>query len=228
MLTFACYAQEPEYRVKSYPNGGIMYDGYFIEGKPTEITRYYESGRIQSYQKFSKDGSSTIELYNSDATPFAKGGYDSNKRRHGTWIFYGENGVMVMKATYKAGLKDGLMLLYFNSGVVMDKVYYKDDKIDGERTQFYQTGEKLAIMNYTAGILNGYYVSYFDNGDRDCEGYYKDGLRDGEWKFYNADGSIDEYKFRNGKCRKYEDMLKRENRESEIDRHIPDPSIEDL
>ena len=221
-------AAEPEYRVKSYPDGGVQYDGFFVGEKPVEITRYYQNGRIQSVQKFNSDGSSTINIYSEGATPFAVGAYDSEKRRTGHWEFFADGGTTVMKVDYKAGLKDGLTVLYFKNGAAMDSIYYKNDKPDGERTQFYKNGVKLAVINYKDGVPDGYYISYFDDGSIDREGNYKEGLRDGEWKFYNADGSIEEYKFKSGKCNKYEDMLRKENRDSETDPHIPEPSIDNL
>ena len=221
-------AAEPEYRVKSYPDGGVQYDGFFIGDNPVEITRYYPNGRIQSVQKFNADGSSSINMYSEGATPLAVGWYDNEKRRTGHWEFYVDGGNTIMKIDYKEGMKDGVTVLYFKDGAVMDSINYKADKLDGERTQFFQNGRKLAVINYKNGVPDGSYISYFDDGSIDRSGNYKDGLRDGVWLFYNADGSVDEYKFKNGKCRKYEDMLRKENRDSETDPHIPEPTIDNM
>lgn len=221
-------AAEPEYRVKSYPDGGVQYDGYFIGDQPVEITRYYQNSRIQSVQKFNPDGSSTINIYSEGATPFAEGAYDKEKRRTGHWDFYADGGKTIMKIDYKEGKKDGTTVLYFKDGAIMDSISYKADKLDGERTQFFQNGRKLAVINYKDGVPDGSYISYFDDGSVDRSGSYKDGQRDGEWLFYKADGTVEEYKFKNGKCKKYDDMLRKENRDSETDPHIPEPTIENL
>lgn len=221
-------AQEGEYRAKSYPDGGVMYDGFFIGDKPTEITRYFPNSRIQSVQKFSQDGSSTIKLYYENATPFAIGGYDKDQKRDGKWIFYGDGGYTVMTVTYKNGLKDGVSVLYFKSGVVMDSLTYTADKLNGVRTQYYDNGQKLAVIGYKNGVPDGEYISYFDTGEIDREGNYVEGKREGVWKIHKADGTIEEYKFKAGKCKKYEDMLRKEHKDSDTDPHIPEPTIDNM
>ncbi len=228
LASLCSVAAEPEYRVKSYPDGGVQYDGYFIDDKPVEVTRYYQNGRIQSVQKFNADGSSSISIYSEGATPFAVGSYDKEKRRTGHWEFFADGGRNVMKVDYKNGMKDGVTVLYFKDGSVMDSINYKADKLHGRRVQFYQNGKKLAVINYNDGVPDGKYVSYFDDGSIDRTGNYSAGKRDGMWYFHNANGSVDEYRFRNGRCKKYEDLLRKENRDSEIDTHIPEPSIDNL
>ncbi len=224
-LSLTVMAVEPEYRSKNYPDGGLMYDGYFIGDKPVEITRYTEGGRIKSYQKFDHEGNSTIKIYTPSATPLAEGAY-VGKNRNGKWTFYSTNdGTVMMTITYKNGLKEGLTELFFESGKLMETINYKNDTLDGERVQYFENGQKLAVIHYKNGMLDGTFQSFIDTGEPDSEGTFVNNKRDGVWKFYNDKGVVTEYKFKNGRCKKYEDMLKKEDMMSETDPHIPEPNL---
>lgn len=228
VVSQAVFSADAEYRSKNYPDGGIMYDGHFIGDKPVDVTRYYRSGRVQSTQQFDGSGNCTVKMFNEDATPFAEGMYNSAKQRDGVWRFYGKNGGVANIVSFREGLRDGQTIMFSASGVVLDSMNYVSDKLDGERVKYYPNGKKMVVFNYKAGVVDGKYVSFFDDGSTDTEGAYKEGLKDGVWKFYQEDGSITEYKFKKGKCKKYEDAIKKENVESDIDRHIAEPSIENL
>lgn len=219
-VSLAAAAQE--HRVKNYPDGGIMYDGYFVDGKPTEITRYTTAGKMKSHQVFDKNGDSKIEIYNDDATPLAKGSY-KGKHRDGEWTFYGSNGKVSMIQNFKDSLRDGLTELFYESGEIMERLNYKNDMMDGTRTQYYPDGKEKSVLNYTGGVLNGEFKSYYGDGTTDKEGVYKNGKRDGVWKFYNEKGEVEEFKFNMGKCKKYDEMIRKASRESEKDPHIPEP-----
>ncbi|MCQ2350997.1 MAG: toxin-antitoxin system YwqK family antitoxin [Paludibacteraceae bacterium] len=231
LLVQACavMAQEPEYRAKNYPDGGgLMYDGYFIGDKPVSITRYFEDGRISLLQQFDADGNSTVVMYTVGATPFAEGAY-KGKERDGVWKFYStKDGHTIMLITYNNGVKDGQYIEYFDNGVVLDSMNYSADKIEGERTKYFKNGQKLAVMNYKAGVADGHYVSYFDTGELDSEGNFKNGKRDGVWKFTQANGTVKEYKFKDGKCKKYEAEIRKEVIDSDINHHIAEPSLDDI
>lgn len=231
LLVQACavMAQEPEYRAKNYPDGGgLMYDGYFIGDKPVSITRYFEDGRISSVQQFDADGNSTIVIYTVGATPYAEGAY-KGKKRDGVWRFFSpKDGHLVILITYKNGVKDGQYIEYFDNGVALDSMNYSADKIDGERVKCFTNGQKQAVINYRAGVLDGAYISFSDDGSKVVEGTFSVGLRDGVWRFYDNDGSVTEYKFKKGHCKKYEEFLKKESAEADIDRHIAEPSFESI
>lgn len=230
LLVQACavMAQEPEYRSKNYPDGGIMYDGYFIGDKPVSITRYYESGHVKSVQVFDTNGNSTIIMYNMGGTLFADGGYNSDKRRDGVWKFYTYKRKLSNLVTYRDGVKEGQVIVYTESGLVLDSMNFVADKLDGERVKYFTNGQKQAVINYKAGVVDGAYVSFFDDGGKVMEGTFSNGVRDGIWMFYDKDGSYKEYKFKKGRCKKFEDFLKKESAEAEIDRHIAEPSFETI
>ncbi len=231
LLVQACavMAQEPEYRAKNYPDGGgLMYDGYFIGDKPVSITRYFEDGRISSVQQFDADGNSTIVIYTVGATPYAEGAY-KGKKRDGVWRFFSpKDGHPVILITYNNGVKDGQYMEYFDNGVALDSMNYSADKIDGERVKCFINGQKQAVINYKAGVLDGAYISFSDDGSKVVEGVFSEGVRDGVWRFYDNDGSVTEYKFKKGHCKKYEEFLKKESAEADIDRHIAEPSFESI
>jgi len=227
-LAFYAFADgESEYRSKNYPDGGIMYDGHFIGDRPLDVTRYYKSGRIQSVQIFDTNGNSSIKMFNENATLFAEGGY-KGKNRDGVWKFYSSKGTIAALITYSNGQKDGQTIEYFESGVVLDSMNYSLDILEGERSQYYQNGQLLARFSYKGGVPNGYYVSYFDSGDKDCEGNFVDGEKDGVWKYYDASGAVTEYKFKKGKCKKFDDALKKESVDSDVNTHIAEPSLDNF
>lgn len=230
LTVFACIvnAQEQEYRSKNYPDGGIMYDGYFIGEKPVSVTRYYVSGRVKSVQQFDASGNSTVKMFNEDATPFAEGGYNAAKERDGVWKFYSDKGGVSNIITFRDGKKDGQVIVFTASGLVLDSMNYASDILDGERVKYYTNGKKQVVFNYKAGVVDGSYESFFEDGGKALEGVFKDGKRDGVWKFYDENGSVVEYKFNKGRCKKYEDYLKKESVEADIDHHIAEPSLESI
>lgn len=217
-----------EYRSKNYPDdGGLMYDGYFKDDKPVEITRYYKNERVRSVQKFDEEGNSTIKMFNENATPFAIGSY-KGREKDGIWTFFSDKGKVSEVISYSNGKRDGYTVEHFEDGSIMDSVRYSNDVLDGERYQYYQNGQLMAKYSYKNGVVDGHYESYFDDGSRDVEGDYKNGQRDGIWHFYEQNGSIKEFKFKNGKCKKYDDALKKEVIESDRNPHIEEPTIENI
>ena len=63
------------YWKKYYPNGNLLYKGYFENNMPSgEMKRYYESGAIQAVMFFSENGKrSKIRLFYEDGELSAEG-----------------------------------------------------------------------------------------------------------------------------------------------------------
>ena len=93
-----------------------------------------------------------------------------NGKKHGSWVWYYDNGRISSKGTYKDGKKDGFWIRYWENGQLSYKGIYKDGEWGRCR--------------------DGSWAHYWKNGQLRYEGTYKDGEKDGPWVGYNKDGTM--------------------------------------
>lgn len=179
--------------IKKYPNGNIMYDGYFVNDKPSgEFKRYYEEKPLKSVLVFSKDGTEAVAtLYYPNGLVASTGKY-VNQLKEGKWRFFSRmaNEILISEAEFSRDKKNGLVAKYFQDGKVAEKLIYKNDLKNGECVKYYPDGTLTLRTNYTNGKLNGKFEAFFENGRPEILGQYKDNLRDGPWLIYKKDGSL--------------------------------------
>ena len=87
--------------IKKYPNGNIMYQGYFIDDKPAKLMkRFYENGEIKStFLFYNNNKSCAAHIYYPDSLLMAMGTY-KNGKRDSLWRFYSDQGPMVLQENY--------------------------------------------------------------------------------------------------------------------------------
>jgi antitoxin component YwqK of YwqJK toxin-antitoxin module len=66
----------------------------------------------------------------------------------------------------------------------------EEDKIEGIYREFYENGNRKAMLNFTEGVPDGDAEFYYDSGVIKIEGQYKDGLKQGKWKHYTETGEL--------------------------------------
>lgn len=86
----------------------------------------------KDYQEFYINGALKIE-----------GDYDADKKRHGLWKSYYENGLKWSESFYSHGVKSGHSITFYPTGKVRYVGEYKDDRKIG-RWQFYDEEGKLS------------------------------------------------------------------------------------
>ena len=179
--------------IKKYPNGNIMYDGYFANDKPTgEFKRYYEDKPLKSVLVFSNNGTeATATLYYPNGLIASTGKY-VNQLKEGKWRFFSVTAkdILISEAEYSGDKKNGLVVKYYPDGKAAEKLFYKNDLKHGEYLKYYPDRTLTLKTNYINGKLNGKFEAFFENGRPEMLGQYKDNLREGQWIIYKKDGNL--------------------------------------
>ena len=133
-------------------------------------------------------------------------------KRHGEWLFYNENGQLLLLQSYKNGILNGLQNSYngngieysdnyqngklegvsksfYNNGKLLSEGHYKTGKQDGTFRNYYGNGQIRWKGNFSQGTTHGLWEQYYENGRLKYIGNYKDGNEDGLWNYFNEDGS---------------------------------------
>jgi len=178
--------------IKKYPDGNILYDGYFKNDKPAgEFKRYYEDNTLKSLLVFSSDGTEAAATlyYQNGFTAYA--GKYVNQLKEGRWKFFSPTtkGLLISEEEYTGNRKNGPSVKYYPDGRAAEKVYYKDDVRHGECYKYYPDGTLNLKTYYINGKLNGSFEAFFENGKPEMTGQYKNDLREGVWIIYKKDGS---------------------------------------
>jgi antitoxin component YwqK of YwqJK toxin-antitoxin module len=187
---------------KSYPNGKIMYKGYFKDNKPAGVMkRYYETGELKAVLNYDSRGEyAHASLLYADGQLAAEGRY-FNSLKDSTWNYYSYyNHALTAREEYTKGLRNGLMQHFFSNGSPSEKLTWVNNKKEGPWEQFFaNNGLKLKGF-FHEGILHGDFLVNYESGKLYLKGSYQDDLREGLWIFYKEDGSVDmELTYHNGK-----------------------------
>jgi antitoxin component YwqK of YwqJK toxin-antitoxin module len=179
--------------IKKYPDGTVMYDGFFKDDHPAgEFRRYYENSILKSLLIYSADG------IKAEATIFHSNGYISskgvyiNQKKEGKWQFFSEitNGYLISEEYYSGNLRNGISQKFYPDSTVAEKVKYINNLKQGEWIQYYPNGGICVRSNYLNGLINGKYEAWFETGSIQFSGQYKNNVRDGLWNIYTRDGSL--------------------------------------
>ncbi len=178
--------------IRKYPDGNIMYDGYFINDKPVgEFKRYYEDGKPKSILIFSKDGTKAdASLFYQNGFIASKGIY-LNQMKEGKWLFFSttDEGVLISDEEYLNDNRNGITRTFYPDSTAAEIINYKNGIKNGEWIKYYPDGSVTFRTNYVNGKLNGNFEAFFEDGKLEVSGRYKYGLRDGLWLINNKDGS---------------------------------------
>lgn len=180
--------------IRKYPNGNIMYEGFFKDDKPEgEFKRYYEEeSALKSILVFSKNGTEAdATLYYPNGYVAAKGRY-VNQKKSGKWQFFSaiKKGSLISEQEYSGDLKNGLSLKYYADSTLAEKMIYINDVKEGEWLRYHPNGKVSLRANFRNGKVDGLFEAYYDNGQLEFYGNYRNDLREGPWKIYNKDGSL--------------------------------------
>jgi len=178
--------------MKKYPNGNILYDGFFKNNKPAgEFKRYYENNTLKSLLVFKADGTEAdATLYYSNGMVASTGKY-VNQLKEGRWQFFSPTtkGLLISEENYSGNKKNGISVKYYPDSTIAEKLFYNKDVRQGEYLKYYQNGTINLKTNYNSGKLNGSFEAFFENGKPEITGQYKNDLREGPWIIYKKDGS---------------------------------------
>jgi antitoxin component YwqK of YwqJK toxin-antitoxin module len=174
---------------KQQPNGRLMYEGNFKDGKPVgEWKRYHTGGQVKAIIKYQADSDSAFtQLFDEWGKKVAEGMY-LNEKKAGLWIYFSE-GRKVADEHFEEGEKHGKSRKYYQTGEVWEETDWVHGKQEGSYRVFFQSGEPFFQCKMSNNQRNGLCLTYFQNGRVELEASYKNGLRHGEWKYFDEQGN---------------------------------------
>jgi antitoxin component YwqK of YwqJK toxin-antitoxin module len=178
---------------KMYPNGKLMYKGYFKDNKPVgEMRRYYETGELKAKLLYDANGTYThAKLLYADGQIAAEGWF-CNSLKDSTWLYYSYyNHSLTAREVFAKGLRNGLMQHFYANGNLSEELTWVNNKKEGTWSQYF-SNEVLKLKGfYSEGKLQGDFLVNYETGKPYLKGSYKNDLREGKWVFFTEDGAVD-------------------------------------
>lgn len=173
---------------KQQPNGRLIYEGYFKDGKPVgEWKRFHQGGQVKAIINYRADSDSAdAQLFDEWGKKVAEGIY-LNEMKSGLWTYFSENRKLADEQMAN-GFKHGKSHKYYDSGEVWEETDWVHGKQDGSYRVYFKTGEPFFQCKMSNNQRNGLCLTYFQNGRVELEANYKNGLHHGEWKYFNDKG----------------------------------------
>ncbi len=178
---------------KNYPNGKLMYKGFFKDNKPVgTMLRYYENGALKARLVYDEKGEyARTVLYYNDGQVAATGVY-YNSAKDSTWKYYSYyDHALTNEERFIKGKREGEALFFYNNGDVSEKITWKDNVMNGPWEQYFPANVLKLKATYVNGKLEGDFLVYYFDKKPYLTGNYKNDLREGLWTFYKEDGNKD-------------------------------------
>ncbi len=175
---------------KQQPNGRLLYEGHFKDGKPVEEwKRYHEGGQVKAIISYRPNSDSAYtQLFDEWGKKVAEGFY-LNEKKVGTWKYFSNNRV-VSDEQFENGIKNGVSHTYYDTGEKLEEADWKNGKEEGTHWIFFKNGKPFMEYKTHNSQRNGLCLTYFQSGKPELEAHYKNGLRDGDWIYYKQNGAI--------------------------------------
>jgi antitoxin component YwqK of YwqJK toxin-antitoxin module len=223
------------YWQKEFPNGKIMYTGYFKNGKPVgEMRRFYETGELKVMQTFRENSDKVYtKFFYDDGELAGEGNYVKNQK-DSLWTYYSYySGAITSTEMYVNGIKHGIEKKYYPNGQVSEEIEWQQNMKNGVWNQYFDDGTIKLKANYVFNSLNGPYSFFWPNGKIYILGNFVDNKRHGTWTFYSDDGTKkSEIVYNYGKADNEEEIIAKDQEffkmvEENIGK-FQDPTIEDV
>jgi len=173
---------------KKYPNGKLMYQGHFTNGKPTgEWKRWLDTGSLKAILLYSETSDSVkARLYEGMSNPVAEGTYFGEKKT-GTWTYFSK-GSVIAREEFSAGLKNGTCRKYYPSGEILEESQWENDQLHGTYRALFTSGKPFLECTYKNGKRDGTLTGYYPSGAIEVRSLYRNDLPDGPWTFFGEKG----------------------------------------
>ncbi len=182
--------QRQGYWKKNYPDGNLIYKGFFKNGKPVgNMERFYENGTRRAemvYHEGTENTYATIFYRNGKLA--AKGKY-VNMAKDSIWCYYSYySDDLMYTETYKAGLKNGESRKFYPGGQLAEILTWQMDLKHGPWKQFFEDSTIRLVSWHESNQMHGRYQVYNRNHVLIMDGEYDHGKMDKTWHFYNDNG----------------------------------------
>ena len=220
---------------KYYPDGTLMYKGYFKNDIPSgTFIRYFENGEKKALMCYDPGGIRVFSrLFYMNGKIAAEGNY-TNARKDSVWRYYSYySGTLSYVETYLDGRKNGQSAKYYSNGRVAEYLDWKSDMKHGKWLQFYEDSVLRLSAHFTMDELDGPYMTYNTQNQPVIKGQYLQGRLDGIWQYYDDDGQLEfELHYNNGTLLN-EEVLEEKVMKlmDEIERNlgaIPEPDLDNM
>ena len=126
---------------KKQPNGRLIYEGNFKDGKPVgKWKRYHTGGQVKAIIIYRADSDSAdTQLFDEWGKKVAEGIY-FNEKKSGLWTYFSENR-KIGDEQMANGQKHGKSRKYYETGEVWEETEWKNGKQEGKYQVFFKTGE---------------------------------------------------------------------------------------
>jgi antitoxin component YwqK of YwqJK toxin-antitoxin module len=179
--------------IKKYPNGNIMYEGFFKDDHPAgELKRYYENKVLKSLLIFSDDRTeASAVLYYPNGYKASEGRY-IRQLKDGKWRFFSSvtEGLLISEEEYANDKIHGWSVKYYPDSVIAEKQYFSAGIKNGDWIKYHPGGSLHFKTNYQNGRLHGKFEAFFEDGRPEVTGQYKNDRKEGTWFIYRKDGSV--------------------------------------
>lgn len=187
---------------KTYTNGQLQYETYFIDNKPVgDFKRYNKKGDLVAWLKYTEGNSiSRATLYHTNGKVAARGNY-FDKNKDSIWHYFNDANVCYLTEAYKKGVKHGTFKTYTSEKALIEELNWENGVKHGPWKKYFVNGKIMWEANYINGTLEGLTKTYYKSGTIHKEGVFENDLMEGAWRTYNENGSlINVYNYDNGVC----------------------------
>ncbi|MEM6526399.1 MAG: hypothetical protein AAF693_21575, partial [Bacteroidota bacterium] len=181
-------------------------------GQDIDQIDYFTQGKLSSRYALKDSDVQKYYSYAPEGQLLAEGSY-LNEQKHGSWIFYDDNGQPSFTVDYQEGEREGKSIYYYPNGQIESQCQYAQDKRNGS-CHYYDPDGNLQLIKYylpdygvyayqykmDTGELSDTLIvdkknafelkSFFQNGKVSVIQRYNKGYYEGENIFYNAEGNV--------------------------------------
>ena len=185
---------------KTYDNGTLLYETYFIDDKP-----------VGDYKRYDKNGDIYAHLIHDSVTEFARAEFFHNngkkaavgnylgKNKDSIWNYFDDSGILYLQESFKAGVKHGAFKKYTSEKILIEEIYWKYGAKEGSWKKFFTGGQIMWEANYIDNKLDGEAKSWFKSGKVYKEGVFRNDLMEGPWLKYKENGNLEKiYQYKKG------------------------------
>lgn len=222
--------------IRKYDKDKIAYMGYFKNNMLVgNYKRWYYSGALKAEINYNEEGSvGYAKLYWDNGKLMATGKYINQNVKDSIWQYYGTDGILMLKESYKNGVLDGNTVAYFRNGNRSKLAPYTNGKLNGIYKEYWEdNGITRLEIYYKDGVRYGAINVFYENGKPYLKGNYFCDLPHGKWIVYFKDGKIEkELDYYHGTLKnedKYNEEFKQQMKKWEqMKGKIPEPTEEDF
>lgn len=109
---------------------------------------------------------------------------------NGYLVVYSEQGILMSKAGYINGKRQGKAEQFTENGTLLERRYYSSNKKVGFHEAWWPNGQKKFEYTFVDGLHHGEYKEWQMNGTPYKVFNYIMGVEDGSQKMWDSDGSI--------------------------------------